>query len=95
MGIYALTIFTNSQFLVNAINKGWMLQWKQDEWCRNGRLIMNHLDFKGLDRILQKNNHMFIRFVHIPRNSGHPYSLAADQLANEGAHKYRIIHANR
>lgn len=94
MGIYALTIFTASQFLVNAINAGWMLQWKQDNWQQNGRLVINHLDFKRLDVVLLKNAHMNIRFVHIPNNCGDPHIMAADQLAHEGAQKYQRIHSS-
>lgn len=94
MGIYALTIFTASQFLVNAINAGWMLQWKQDSWQHNGRLVINHLDFKRLDAVLLKNAHMNIRFVHIPNNCGDPHIMAADQLAHEGAQKYQRIHSS-
>lgn len=93
MGIYALTIFTASQFLVNAINAGWMFQWKRDNWQHNGRVVMNHMDFKKLDFIMGKNAHMNIRFVHIPNHCADPHIHAADQLAHEGAQKYQRIHS--
>lgn len=90
-----LRLFTDSEFLVNAINENWMYNWKQNGWYRsNGMPLANKRDFIHLDRAM-RNSNMDIDFVHVDGHSGDPYNELADELAKNGAKIYKRIHYNR
>lgn len=93
MDIYQLRLYTDSQFLIDAVNN-WMYGWKQNGWYRfNGAPLANKKDFQFLDRAICSSD-MDIEFEHVYGHSGDPYNDFADELAKEGAWKYYNNHYN-
>lgn len=94
MGIDQLRLYTDSEFLVNAIEADWLGYWKHNGWCRsNSMQLANKWDFIYLDHAMWNSN-MDIEFEHVNGHSGNPYNEFADQLARNGAKMYKRNHYN-
>jgi ribonuclease HI len=83
-----INIFTDSQFLINAVS-GWIINWKKKGWLlASGKKVVNETDFKRLDEVIENGNTL-IKWSYIPAHSGHPGNEEADQLAKIGANIFR------
>lgn len=80
-----LTINTDSQYVINAVNK-WIPKWKEYNWgtflIRN---VCNGPDFRKLDRALSDNRWMEVQWCHVPAHEGYEGNEGADRLAKQGA----------
>ncbi|KAG6455606.1 ribonuclease H1-like [Manduca sexta] len=85
-GVTKLAINTDSKFLINSATK-WMPGWKQQGWkLQSGEPVKNERDFKELDRVQHK---LQVKWNYVGAHSGVHGNEMADQLAKEGASKYR------
>lgn len=88
MGYRQIRINTDSEILKRAATE-WMPKWKQNDWHKSdGRPVVNREDFQKLDRAMNNNPNMDIRFKHVSGHSGNPNNDAADRLAKQGAQHY-------
>lgn len=73
-----VTLSTDSQYIVNAINKGWLESWKQKGWKRKGGEIKNIDLWLRFSDLLDKHK-VTLRWV-----KGHgddEYNIRCDELA--------------
>lgn len=88
MGTTRLRVNTDSEFLMKSVN-GYMPTWKQNDWHKaDGNPVVNHNDFRNLDRAMRNNSQMDVTFRHVPAHSGNPGNEGADRLAKQGAQRY-------
>ena len=74
-----VNLFTDSQYICNAINKGWAQKWKQNNWKRNKNEPALNSDLWGtLLLLLEKHN---VTFNWIKGHAGHSYNERCDVLA--------------
>ncbi len=75
-----VSVYTDSQYVVNAVNKGWVFNWEKksynkkanpDLWIRFLKIYRNHN----------------VSFFWIKGHAGHPENERCDQLAVEAAEK--------
>ena len=90
-GIEKLCIATDSQFLINSIEK-WISSWKKNGWkTSSGQAVKNYTEFVKLDKLMQEKV-VTVKWVHVRGHKGIPGNEMADQLAREGAEKYKSLH---
>ena len=80
-----VTPYTDSQYVVNAINKGWLRRWRAKGWMRNKReralnvdLWMELLPLLGLHKV---------DFVWLRGHAGNPENERCDRLAKQAANR--------
>ncbi len=80
-----VTIVTDSQYLVNAIEKGWAKKWKSQGWMRNKKEPALNPDL--WDRLLKLVSKHTVTFQWVRGHNGHPENERCDELAVEAANK--------
>lgn len=82
-------INTDSQFLIDSATK-WMKGWKAKGWkLSSGKPVKNENDFRELDRVVNSNPDVEVKWTYVPAHSGIPGNEHADTLAKQGAQKYK------
>ena len=93
MGLQALkkpcrvTLYSDSSYLVNAIEKGWLSAWKQRGWKKADRsAVLNRDLWEQLLALLEIHE---VSFVWVKGHNGHPYNERCDRLAVAAIEKLR------
>lgn len=76
-------IFSDSQYLVNAIMKGWVQRWKTNGWMRNRKEKALNPDL--WERLLRLCDRHEVEFKWIRGHEGHAENERCDQLARKAA----------
>lgn len=80
-----VTLTTDSQYLVNAIEKGWVYKWKANGWMRNNKEeALNRDLWERLLRVMEKHR---VHFQWIRGHAGHAENERCDRLAVQAASK--------
>lgn len=77
--VASVTIYADSQYVVNAFNQKWMVSWKKSNW-KNGTLLNLDL-WKQLAVLVDKYNP---KFVWVKAHNGHVYNERVDALCAVG-----------
>ncbi len=77
-----VTLYSDSQYLTNAFNKGWIEAWKKKGWKRSGGKLLNIDLWKRLDELTTVHK---CKFVWIKGHAGHPENERCDKLATDAA----------
>ena len=76
-------LYSDSQYLVNAINKGWLENWKKKGWRKADKsVVLNDDLWKELDELLSKHE---VTFIWVRGHDGHEYNERCDVLASTKA----------
>jgi ribonuclease HI len=78
-----VTIITDSQYLVNTIEKGWAEKWKANGWMRNNKDKALNVDL--WERMLKLTQVHNVTFNWIKGHNGHPENERCDSLAVSAA----------
>ncbi len=78
-----ITLHSDSQYLVNAIEKGWAARWRENQWRRNKREIALNPDL--WERLLNGIARHQAEFRWVKGHAGHPENERCDQLAMAAA----------
>jgi len=74
-----VTLTSDSKYLTDAINKGWLENWKKNGWKKaDKKPVLNPELWQRLDTLLQKHT---VRFVWVHGHEGHVYNERCDVLA--------------
>ena len=80
---YKIILHTDSNLIVNTVNKGWMKSWKQRGWKKaKNKPVMNLDLIKELDGLLEKYD---VDFRWIKAHVGHSENERCDELAKIAA----------
>ena len=80
-----VTLYSDSQYLVNAIELGWAEKWRANGWKRNKKDKALNPDLWSRLLDLCQTHHVEFRWVR--GHSGHPENERCDRLAVEAAHQ--------
>ena len=70
---------TDSQYVVNAIEKGWLESWKKNNWRKSDKGAVLNVDlWMQMDQLLTKHE---VTFVWVKGHNGHPFNERCDALA--------------
>lgn len=75
-----ITVFSDSSYVCNAINKGWLFQWERKSFAKK----------KNVDlwrRFLMVFRRHSVKFVWVKGHNGHPQNERCDKLAVEASFK--------
>lgn len=78
-------VFSDSAYVVNAFNKGWLDRWIQRGWRKTGGgAVANQKFWK---RLLVEVNRLNVRFEHVRGHTGLEYNELADDIAGWFAYR--------
>ncbi len=78
-----VTLTTDSQYIVNAIEKGWLASWQSRGWRKSDKGAVLNVDlWQKLLALLDEHK---VRFVWVKGHDGHPYNERCDKLATDFA----------
>ena len=80
------TLYTDSQYIVNAVNKGWAAKWRAAGWMRNKKEPAKNPDL--WERLLELLNVHRVTFVWVKGHSTNPYNNRCDELAVAESKKF-------
>lgn len=81
-----VTLTSDSKYLVDAINKGWLESWKKNGWRKADKsAVLNVELWKRIDMLLAVHN---VSFVWVHGHTGHPYNERCDALATAFADSF-------
>ena len=79
----AVKLTTDSQYVVNAIEKGWLSSWQKNGWRKSDRGAVLNVDlWQKLVVLLDEHR---VSFVWVRGHNGHPYNERCDKLATDYA----------
>ena len=72
---------TDSQYVVNAIEKGWLASWQKNGWRKSDKGAVLNVDlWQKLVGLIELHK---VEFVWVRGHNGHPYNERCDTLAVE------------
>ena len=81
-----VTLTTDSQYVVNAIEKGWLAGWQKNNWRKSDKKEVLNVDlWRSLLVLLDKHK---VSFVWVKGHAGHPYNERCDKLATDFADSF-------
>lgn len=81
-----VTLYTDSQYICNALERGWAMKWKSNGWMRNSKDKTLNPDLWEI--LLDMCEIHTITPIWIKGHSGHPQNEICDKLATKTASKY-------
>ena len=83
----SVQLYTDSQYVVNAIEKGWAKKWQANGWMRNKtEKAMNPDLWQQLLELLSIHQ---VRFHWVKGHADNPYNNRCDELAVAESHKFK------
>ena len=82
-----ITLCSDSKYLIDAIEKGWVYSWKQKGWKKADKSPALNPDL--WERLLSLLETHKVSLVWVKGHAGHPYNERCDALACAEAEKYR------
>ena len=72
-------VYSDSAYVVNAIEKGWLEKWKKNNWKTSGKDdVKNKELWEELDTLIQKHS---VEFIKVKGHSDNEYNNRCDHLA--------------
>ena len=84
-----VTIYSDSQYLVKAIEQGWARRWRSNGWRRGKKAKALNPDL--WDRLLGLCEYHDVEFAWVRGHSGNPENERCDQLAVVAAHQSELL----
>lgn len=74
-----VTLYTDSQYIVNSINKNWLWTWQLHNWKKsNGESVKNVDLWEEIISLIHTHD---VKFVWVKGHNGHPENERCDRLA--------------
>lgn len=81
-----VTLYSDSQYVCNALTKGWAKKWKANNWMRNKKEPA--LNPELWEKLLELYDKHKVTIVWVKGHAGHPENERCDRLAVEQSKKY-------
>ena len=81
-----VALYTDSQYIVNAINKGWLKSWISHGWKRKTGPVKNPDLWQKLYELLQVH---VVEFIWVKGHAENKYNNRCDELAVAESRKYK------
>ena len=82
-----ITLTSDSKYLTDAINKGWLESWKKNGWRKSDKsAVLNVELWQKIDALLAIHK---VEFVWVRGHAGHPYNERCDALATAYADSFK------
>ncbi|WP_448920555.1 ribonuclease HI [Eubacterium sp.] len=81
-----VALTTDSKYVCDAINKGWVYSWKKNNWKKSDKKPALNVDlWEEMLNLLEVHE---VEFVWVKGHNGHKYNEICDKLAVEEYQKY-------
>lgn len=84
----AVTIYSDSKYLVDSVSQGWMYRWKENGWKQKKNEVSNTDLWKQLLKLCQQHE---VEFVWVKGHDGNPGNEHADQLSRRAADQENLV----
>ena len=74
-------IRTDSEYVCNGFNKGWITKWQQNGWRTSGKKAVANKEL--WEKLLRLTQGTIVTFTHVRGHAGDPMNELCDQIANE------------
>ncbi len=81
-----VTLCTDSQYIANAINQGWLDSWQKRGWKRKGGEVKNPDLWQALIPLLEKHD---VTFVWVKGHAENEFNNRCDELAVAESRKFK------
>jgi len=78
-----VTIYSDSKYIVDAVQKGWAVKWRKNGWKRNKKEYALNPDL--WDKLLNLTGLHEVEFIWIKGHNGHAQNERCDDLAVKAA----------
>jgi len=78
-----VTLYSDSEYLIKAMSRGWVQRWRAKGWKRNKREKALNPDL--WERLLQLCEHHEVEFNWVRGHAGTPENIRCDELAEQAA----------
>lgn len=79
----AVTVYSDSKYMVDGVSKGWAAKWMRNNWKRSGGDRAENVDlWERLLSLIEKHQ---VKFQWVRGHNGHQENERCDQLATEAA----------
>ena len=82
-----VTLYSDSQYVCNAISKGWAKKWQANNWMRTKNEPALNADL--WKEVLELCDKHIVNIVWVRGHAGHPENERCDRLAVAAAEKYK------
>ncbi len=80
-------VVSDSKYVCDAINQGWLLNWKQKGWRKSNKKAVLNVDlWRTLDELISFHN---VKFQWIQGHAGHPENERCDEIAVNEYRKHK------
>jgi len=87
-----VTIYSDSKYIVDAVQKGWAIKWQKNDWKRNKKeKALNPDLWDQLLKLLIKHD---VEFVWVKGHNGHIQNERCDALAVKAASGKNLLEDN-
>ena len=82
-----VTLYSDSKYIIDAIQKGWAKKWQANGWMRNKKdPALNPDLWEKLLHLLEQHE---VNFVWVKGHAGHPENERCDRLAVEQSQQFK------
>ena len=83
-----VTLFSDSQYVVNGITKGWARRWKSKGWIKSDKRPAENIDlWEDLLNLCETHT---VRFEWIRGHNGHAENECCDRLAGDASRRQNL-----
>ena len=79
-------VYTDSRYIADAVEKGWLQDWKARRWRRKDGALKNHELWQRLEELM--NIHR-VTFIWVKGHAENEYNNRCDAMAVEESRKFR------
>ncbi len=83
----AVELYTDSRYIVDAVEKGWAVSWKRNGWVKSDKKPALNADL--WEKLLALLSVHSVKFIWIKGHDGHPENERCDSLAVSAAAKFK------
>ena len=80
-----VTLYSDSKYLVDAFNEGWVYSWRDAGWRRGREALKNPDLWQRLYDVVSTHE---VSFIWVKGHNGHDYNERCDKLATEFADSF-------
>lgn len=83
-----VTLYSDSAYIVNAINNHWVTNWVRNNWIKSDKKPVENTDL--WKRIIELNSKHNVKYVKVKGHADNKYNNICDKLATDEIKKNRI-----
>lgn len=74
-----VTIYSDSAYIVNSIQNGWVYSWKKNNWIKSDKTKVKNIDL--WEKLLKQMDFHEVSFIKVKGHSDNEYNNRCDRLA--------------